>query len=72
VGELKSDIAILKDVEVTLGRIIEGPKPEEAGPTPFPSITDLRSWDLKLLERYKPFTCPSATSAASARSGSAT
>ena len=58
VGELRSDIGVLKDLEITLGRIIEEPKPGEIGPTPFPSITDLRSWDLKLLKRYKPFYMP--------------
>jgi len=31
---------------------------EEAGPTTFPSITDLREWDFKLLQRYKPFYLP--------------
>lgn len=28
------------------------------GPTPFPSITALREWDHKLLQRYKPFYMP--------------
>jgi len=28
------------------------------GPTPFPSITTLREWDHKLLQRYKPFYMP--------------
>jgi acetyl-CoA decarbonylase/synthase complex subunit alpha len=28
------------------------------GPTPFPTMTDLREWDFKLLQRYKPFYLP--------------
>ena len=28
------------------------------GPTPKPNITDLRSWDMKLLNRYEPFYAP--------------
>ena len=28
------------------------------GPTPKPSVTDLRSWDMKLLNRYEPFYAP--------------
>ena len=28
------------------------------GPTQKPNITDLRSWDMKLLERYEPFYAP--------------
>ncbi len=31
---------------------------EPLGPTPFPSITDLRDWDAKVLKRYKPFYLP--------------
>ncbi len=31
---------------------------EKMGPTPKPSIKDLRSWDFRLLERYKPFYSP--------------
>ncbi len=58
IGELKSDIGVLKDVEVSFDRIIEEKMAEELGPTPFPSITDLREWDFKLLQRYKPFYMP--------------
>lgn len=58
VGELKSQIGILKDLEVSIGEIIEEKWEEALGPTPFPSIADLRSWDLKILERYKPFYMP--------------
>ena len=28
------------------------------GPTQKPNVTDLRSWDMKLLERYEPFYAP--------------
>lgn len=31
---------------------------EPVGPTPMPSITDLRRWDMRLLETYKPFYAP--------------
>ncbi len=58
IKELKSDLCTLKDFEVSIGKIIEEMWTEEAGPTAFPSIADLREWDLKLLERYKPFYMP--------------
>jgi len=58
IKELKSDLGILKDFELSIGKIIEETWAEEAGPTPFPSITDLREWDLRLLQRYKPFYMP--------------
>jgi len=57
IGELKTDIATLKNLEISLGRVEE--EWEEAlGPTPMPSITSLRRWDYKLLQRYKPLYLP--------------
>jgi len=58
VGELKTDIAVLKNLEVSIGRIFDETWTEPVGPTPFPSVTDLREWDFKLLQRYKPFYLP--------------
>ena len=46
------------NLEITLGRIIEEEWEEKMGPTPFPTVTDLRSWDHKLLQRYKPVYLP--------------
>ena len=56
--ELKTDVAVVKDLEVSIGRVLEEKWDEPIGPTPFPSITDLREWDFKLLQRYKPFYLP--------------
>jgi len=56
--EMKTDIAVVKDLEVSIGKILDRSWTEPVGPTPFPSITDLREWDFKLLERYKPFYLP--------------
>ena len=58
IDELKSDFATIKGLELSVGRVIEEEWEEPMGPTPFPSITDLREWDLKLLKRYKPFYMP--------------
>jgi len=58
IGELKSDIGFLKNLEVSIGKVIGEEWAEEAGPTQFPSIVDLREWDFKLLQRYKPFYMP--------------
>lgn len=58
VGELKSQFGIVKGLELSIGEIIEEKWEEALGPTPFPSIADLREWDLKILERYKPFYMP--------------
>ncbi len=57
-GELKTDVAVVKNLEVTFGRISDETWTEPVGPTPFPSITDLREWDFKLLQRYRPFYLP--------------
>ncbi|MFX0195957.1 MAG: CO dehydrogenase/acetyl-CoA synthase complex subunit alpha [Candidatus Hodarchaeota archaeon] len=56
--ELKSNVVSVKDLEVSIGRVFEETWAEPSGPTPFPSITELREWDLKLLQRYKPFYLP--------------
>ena len=58
IKELKSDIAALKDLEISIGRIFEETWEEPIGPTPFPGLVDLRNWDMTLLKRYKPFYLP--------------
>jgi len=58
VKELKSDLASVKNLEISIGRVLEETWEEPVGPTPFPSLTTLRNWDMKLLQRYKPFYLP--------------
>jgi acetyl-CoA decarbonylase/synthase complex subunit alpha len=58
IDELKTDIAVVKNLEVSIGRIFDETWTEPVGPTPFPSVTDLREWDFKVLQRYKPFYLP--------------
>jgi acetyl-CoA decarbonylase/synthase complex subunit alpha len=56
--ELETNIGVIKDLEISIGRIYEDAWTEPLGPTPFPSITDLRDWDFKILERYRPYYMP--------------
>ncbi|MBU4607887.1 MAG: acetyl-CoA decarbonylase/synthase complex subunit alpha, partial [Methanobacterium sp.] len=63
--ELKNDFWKSKDIKISFGEIIyDGEDSEEKeselemGPTPKPNVTDLRSWDMKLLDRYEPFYAP--------------
>lgn len=58
VDELKTDLGLVKNLELSIGRIVEEKWTEPMGPTPFPEITTLRNWDMKLLQRYKPFYLP--------------
>ncbi len=58
IKEIKTDLGVIKDLELSIGRIFEEAWAEPVGPTPYPSITDLREWDFKLLQRYKPFYMP--------------
>jgi acetyl-CoA decarbonylase/synthase complex subunit alpha len=58
IGELKTEVGFLKNLELSVGKIIQENWTEPMGPTPFPSVTALRDWDLKLLQRYKPFYMP--------------
>ncbi|NIN52594.1 MAG: CO dehydrogenase/acetyl-CoA synthase complex subunit epsilon [Nitrososphaeria archaeon] len=56
--ELSSVFGTFKGLEIEVGRIFEEDWEESLGPTPFPSVGTLRSWDRKLLNRYKPFYMP--------------
>lgn len=60
--EFKDDFWKSKNFKVSIGDIVETERreeiPESVGPTPKPNVTDLRSWDMKLLERYEPFYAP--------------
>ena len=56
--ELSSAFGTFKGLEIEVGRIFEEDWEEPLGPTPFPSVGTLRSWDRKLLKRYKPFYMP--------------
>ena len=55
---MKTDVGLFKNLELSIGRIVEETWTEVMGPTPFPSLTALREWDMKLLQRYKPFYMP--------------
>lgn len=60
IGELESDSFSIKDLSLTVGEIVdESDDWEPMGPTPMPSMTDLRDWDMTLMERYKPQYYPS-------------
>jgi acetyl-CoA decarbonylase/synthase complex subunit alpha len=56
--ELKTSAVVAKDLELSIGKIVDDTWEEPMGPTPFPTMTDLREWDFKLLQRYKPFYLP--------------
>jgi len=58
IKELKSDIGDIRDLELSVGKLTSEKWTDPSGPTPFPSVTALRNWDKKLLERYKPFYMP--------------
>lgn len=59
--ELKDDFWKSKKLSISTGEI-DYKKSDKIskskGPTPKPNVTDLRSWDFKLLERYEPFYAP--------------
>lgn len=58
IKEIQSDIAQLRDLSISIGAINDHSWDEAMGPTPFPSMATLRSWDHTLLKRYKPFYLP--------------
>ncbi|MEM2994899.1 MAG: CO dehydrogenase/acetyl-CoA synthase complex subunit alpha [Candidatus Bathyarchaeia archaeon] len=58
IGELKTDVSLVKNLKLSIGKIVEEEWIEPLGPTPFPSLTALRDWDMRILQRYKPFYMP--------------
>lgn len=58
IGELKTDVGFAKNLEFSIGKVVDRTWEEPMGPTPFPSLTTLRNWDMRLLQRYKPFYMP--------------
>lgn len=61
----KGDFWKTKDFKISIGDIVQEKGIETTedtsvamGPTQKPNVTDLRSWDMKLLERYQPFYSP--------------
>jgi acetyl-CoA decarbonylase/synthase complex subunit alpha len=58
IGEIKTDSGFIKNLELSVGKVVDETWTEPMGPTPFPSLTALREWDMKLLNRYKPFYLP--------------
>lgn len=58
IGELETSIGTFKNLDISIGKIYTEDWEEPVGPTPMPNVTDLREWDLRLLNRYKPFYMP--------------
>jgi acetyl-CoA decarbonylase/synthase complex subunit alpha len=58
VKEIETDIARFRDLSISIGAFHEEKWDEPMGPTPFPTLSTLRSWDHLLLNRYKPFYLP--------------
>ena len=58
IDELKTRTALIKNLQLSLGRVMDETWEEPVGPTPFPSLTSLREWDMKLLNRYRPYYLP--------------
>ncbi|MHA1791954.1 MAG: CO dehydrogenase/acetyl-CoA synthase complex subunit alpha [Promethearchaeota archaeon] len=60
IDKLDSAFGKISGLDVVIGDItFEGEEEfEPQGPTPMPSLAELRPWYLKLLERYKPFYAP--------------
>jgi acetyl-CoA decarbonylase/synthase complex subunit alpha len=55
---MKTSTGLIKNLEVSIGRVVDDSWTEPMGPTPMPSLTALRDWDMKLLTKYKPFYMP--------------
>ena len=58
IDEMKTNTGLIKNLELSIGKVVNDNWTEPMGPTPMPSMSTLRDWDMKLLARYKPFYMP--------------
>ena len=58
IDEMQTNSGLIKNFELSIGKVINDNYTEPMGPTPMPSMSTLRDWDMKLLARYKPFYMP--------------
>ncbi|MFZ1898163.1 CO dehydrogenase/acetyl-CoA synthase complex subunit alpha [Methanoregula sp.] len=58
IKELDSGLGRIRDLSITIGKLSAADWAEPEGPTPYPTLATLRSWDRKLLSRYQPFYMP--------------
>ncbi len=58
IDEMKTNTGLIKNLDISIGKIVDDSWTEPMGPTPMPSLSTLRDWDLKLLNKYKPFYMP--------------
>jgi acetyl-CoA decarbonylase/synthase complex subunit alpha len=58
IEEMKTNMGLIKNFELSVGKVVDESWAEPMGPTPMPSLTTLRDWDFKLLNKYKPFYLP--------------
>jgi len=72
IDEMKTNAGLIKNLELSIGKVINDNYNEPMGPTPMPSVTALRDWDMKLLTNTSPSTCPIATHVAFALLANAT
>lgn len=58
INEMKTNSGLIKNLELSIGKVVNDNYTEPMGPTPMPSMSTLRDWDMKLLTKYKPFYMP--------------
>ncbi|MDR0373053.1 MAG: CO dehydrogenase/acetyl-CoA synthase complex subunit alpha [Nitrososphaerota archaeon] len=62
IDEMKTNVGLIKNLELSIGKVVNDNYTEPMGPTPMPSVTALRDWDMKLLAKYKAFYMPDCDS----------
>ena len=55
---MKTNAGLIKNLELSIGKLVDDSWEEPMGPTPMPGLATLRDWDMKLLKKYKPFYLP--------------
>ena len=53
IDEMKTNVGLIKNLELSIGKVVDDSWTEPMGPTPLPSMSTLRDWDFKLLEQVQ-------------------
>ena len=46
IGEMKTSTGLIKNLELSIGKVVDDSWTEPMGPTPMPGLTTLRDWDM--------------------------
>jgi acetyl-CoA decarbonylase/synthase complex subunit alpha len=55
---MKTNIGHIRNLELSIGKVVDDSWAEPIEPTPMPGLITLRDWDMKPLNKHQPFYTP--------------